>query len=297
LKDNTPVDNPLSPEKIALGKKLFFDKRLSLDETVSCASCHVPELAFTDGLQKAKGVFGRTTDRNSPSILNALYLPKVMFDGEISTLEMQVIVPIQEHTEMGMVMKDLIQKLRAIPEYQQEAKLIFQRDFDPWVLTRSISAYERSLISLDSPFDRYYYHKQKSAITNDAKSGWKLFSEKLHCTKCHNLPLFTTHQVTSNGLVSEKDEDKGRFRIHVDTADIGKFKIPSLRNISLTAPYMHDGRFRTMDEVLVHYMKGGNKTINQDSIIQPFNLNHQQIKQLKAFFESLTEINLKTKYN
>lgn len=297
LKENTPKDNPITPEKVALGKKLFFDKRLSLDETVSCATCHVPALAFTDGLKTSKGIKGLVTARNSPSILNALYLPKVMFDGEVSTLEMQVIVPIQEHTEMGMNMKDLIKKLRAIPDYQQAAQTIFKRDFDPWVLTRSISAYERTLISLDSPFDRFYYRQQKNAISKEAKAGWKLFSEKLYCTACHSLPLFTTHQVVSNGLVSEQDEDKGRFRIHIDTADIGKFKIPSLRNITVTAPYMHDGRFKTLDEVLAHYMKGGNQTINQDALIKPFSLNHKEKQQLKAFFESLAEINLLTKYN
>jgi len=213
------------------------------------------------------------------------------------TLTRKNIVPIQENTEIGMQMKDLIQKLRAIPEYQEAAKNIFQRDFDPWLLTRSISAYERSLISLDSPFDRYYYRKQQDAISKEAKAGWKLFSDKLYCISCHSLPLFTTHRVTSNGLVSEKDEDKGRFRIHVDTNDIGKFKIPSLRNISVTSPYMHDGRFKTLDEVFAHYMKGGNNTINQDTLIKSFYLNSKEIKQLKAFFESLTEINLLTKYN
>ncbi|MFM7667909.1 MAG: cytochrome-c peroxidase [Bacteroidota bacterium] len=284
----SPEDNPITDEKVALGRKLFFDKRLSLNETVSCATCHVPEYAFTDRLTTSTGIEGRKTERNSPSILNSAFLKTVMFDAHLTTLEMQVIVPIQEHTEMGSNMKELIQKLRAIPEYQAAAKKIFNRDFDAYVLTRSISAFERTLISLNSRFDQYM-KGNKSILTVDEKAGWKLFSEKLYCIQCHPAPYFTTFEAANNGLYEEFGKDKGRFRIFLDSNDIGKFKIPSLRNIELTSPYMHDGSMKNLDEVFAHYQQGGKKHKLQSPSIKPFNLTSKEQMQLKAFLFSLTD--------
>ena len=149
-----PKDNPSSDEKIALGRALFFDERLSLDETIACASCHIPKLAFTDGIAKSKGVFGRIGTRNSPTLINVGYQKTLMFDGELKTLEMQSIVPIQEHNEMGMDMINLIKKLREIPEYESAAKKIFGKSFDPFVLTRALGAFQRSLVAMNSPFDK-----------------------------------------------------------------------------------------------------------------------------------------------
>ena len=284
----TPADNPITDEKVALGRKLFFDKRLSLNETVSCATCHVPEYAFTDRLTTSTGIEGRKTERNSPSLLNSAFLKTAMFDAHLPTLEMQVIVPIQEHTEMGSNMKELIQKLRAIPEYQVAAKKIFNRDFDAYVLTRSISAFERTLLSLNSRFDQYM-KGNKTILTSDEKAGWKLFSEKLYCLQCHPAPYFTTFEAANNGLCQEFGEDKGRFRIFLDSNDIGKFKIPSLRNSELTFPYMHDGSMKSLDEVISHYQEGGKKHTLQSKIIQPFKLTSQEREQLKAFLFSLTD--------
>jgi cytochrome c peroxidase len=284
-----PLDNEINSDKIELGKKLFFDKRLSLDETVSCATCHDPKLAFSDGKELSEGVFGRKTMRNAPSILNAGFLPKIMFDGELPSLEMQVIVPIQEHTEMAMDMKKLILKLREIPEYQNAAKKIFNRDFDPWVLTRSISAYERTLISDNSAFDKFYYKKQKNAISSKAKAGWKIFSEKLYCTSCHPLPYFTNFKTKNNGYTPINSDDLGRFRIHSDSADIGKFKVPSLRNISITGPYMHDGKLKTLENVIEFYAKGGNLVYNQSQTIKSFQISKSEKEQLIEFFKTLSD--------
>lgn len=285
-----PIDNVSSPQKIELGKKLFFDKRLSVNESVSCATCHEPRFAFTDRKKVSEGVFGRKTDRNSPSLLNASYLPTVMFDGHLETLEKQVIVPIQEHVEMGMEMLTLIKKLRAIDEYQIAAKSIFNRDFDPFVLTRSIACFERSLMSMNSRFDQFLNGK-KNVLNKDEKAGWKLFSNKLNCIKCHPSPFFTTYKVENNGLYEDYLllNDKGRFRIHNDSNEIGFFKIPSLRNIELTFPYMHDGSLTTLDEVFEHYMKGGNKNKLQNKVIQPFTLSKKEKIQIKAFLYSLTD--------
>ena len=283
-----PKENPISKTKVELGRMLFFDKRLSSDNTVSCANCHNPSFAFTDRLKKSQGVNQLSTQRNSPSILNSAFLETVMFDAHLPTLEMQVIVPIQEHTEMNMNMKELIPKLKAIPEYQQMAKEVFNREFDAWVLTRSISAFERTLISLNSRFDRY----QKgdiNALNKEEVKGWKLFSDKLYCVSCHPAPYFTTHKAANNGLYKDYGEDKGRFRIFNDSSDIGMFKTPSLRNIELTYPYMHDGSISKLEDVISHYENGGMQHKNQDPIIKPFKINSKEKKQLVAFLKCLTD--------
>lgn len=285
-----PEDNPSSEAKIELGRKLFFDTRLSVDNTVSCATCHHPEWAFTDRKPVAEGVEGRKSMRNAPSILNSGFLETVMFDAHLPTLEMQVIVPIQEHVEMDMNMKDLMAKLRKVPEYQQAAKDIFGRDeFDAWVLTRSISAFERSLISDNSPFDQFYYKGDKDAMTESAKRGWKLFSEELYCTKCHPAPHFTTFKAENNGLHVDYGEDKGRYRVTKDSADIGKFKIPSLRNVTITYPYMHDGSFSMLYMVINHYKNGGSGHWNQSELIQPFELDQSKTDDLVNFLKALKD--------
>jgi cytochrome c peroxidase len=292
----SPAENPLTAEKIALGKQLFFDKRLSRDQSISCASCHVPEFAFTDRKKVSDGVGGGKTDRNSPSLLNSAYLKTVMFDAHLTSLEMQAIVPIQEHVEMDMKMGDLIERLKNIPEYKTAALKIFNRDFDAWVLTRSLAAFQRSLISSNSPFDRYYYKNDKKAISAEAKSGWKIFSEKLYCTQCHPAPYFTTFKAESNGLYQDYGLDQGRFRIFHDTADMGKFKVPSLRNIELTYPYMHDGSMISIDQIIEHYMKGGESHFNKNTVIKPFVLSRQEKEDLKAFLKSLTDTSYMTEF-
>lgn len=284
-----PADNEMTAEKIALGKEFFFDKRLSLDESVSCAVCHKPGLAFTDGLAVSEGIMGRRSGRNSPSLLNAGYFPKLMFDGELSTLEMQSIVPIQEHNEMGMDIKKLIERLRTVPEYREAAQKIYGRDMDAWVLTRSLAAYQRSLVSDNSPFDRYYYGKDEHAISASAKRGWKLFSEKLYCTSCHPAPHFTTYKTENNGLYTDY-QDNGRFRINNDSTEMGKFKVPSLRNIQITDPYMHDGSMGSLSEVLDHYARGGNRHVNQHPVIRSFTLTPREKKDLIQFLYSLTDM-------
>jgi cytochrome c peroxidase len=283
-----PSDNQLTEAKVALGRALFFDKRLSKTDNVSCATCHVPQFAFTDRKTVSEGVNGGKTMRNAPSLLNVGYQPTFMFDAHIPTLEQQVIVPIQEHVEMDMKMKDLIEKLKSIPSYQDQAKKIFGRDFDAYVLTRSISAFERTLISQNSRFDQYM-HGDKKVLTKDEIEGYRLFSKKLYCTTCHAYPSFTTNKAENNGLYAKYGEDQGRFRIHNDSSDIGKFKVPSLRNVELTFPYMHDGSLRMLEEVISHYESGGKGHVNQHESIKPFSLNELERKQLVSFLRCLTD--------
>ena len=286
--NNSTSDEAFSNEKIALGKQLFFDKRLSRTNSVSCASCHVPSFAFTDRKTLSEGVEGRKTTRNAPSILNAKFLRTIMFDAHITSLEQQVIVPIQEHQEMDMKMGELIQKLKSIPYYSEAAKKYYGREFDPFVLTRSISSFERTLLSMNSRFDQYI-NGDKSKLSKDEVKGFKLFSEKLYCVKCHPVGNFTTFNAENNGLYGDYASDKGRFRIFNDSNDIGKFKVPSLRNIELTYPYMHDGSLESLEDVLTHYERGGKDHFNKSKIIQPFKLLSKEKKQLILFLKSLTD--------
>ncbi|MFN5654018.1 MAG: cytochrome-c peroxidase [Flavobacteriia bacterium] len=285
-----PSDNPQNTEKIALGRKLFFDTRLSLDGTISCATCHDPKKAFCDQRSKSVGIKGQLSERNAPSILNAAFLKTAMFDAHLATLELQAIVPIQEPVEMGHNMKNLIKQLRQIPEYQAAAQAIFGRDFDAWVLTRSLGAFERSLLSLNAPFDQYMAGNKK-AMSKDQLAGWRIFSDKLYCTQCHPAPYFTTYEAANNGLYAsyEGQTDQGRFRIHHDSSDIGKFKIPSLRNLPLTYPYMHDGSKKSLVEVLAHYQQGGAKHPLQDPRIVAFELSEKEKAQLLDFFSALVD--------
>jgi cytochrome c peroxidase len=282
-----PSDNPPSAQKIELGRALFFDKRLSLDESVACADCHNPSYAFTDRKAVSDGINGKHSERNAPTLLNSAFLKTVMFDAHLKTLELQVIVPIQEATEMGHNMKVLIPKLRAIPEYQKAAKTLFNRDFDAWVLTRSIAAFERSLISLNSPYDQFM-RGNKQALTSDQRAGMKLFNT-LYCTTCHPAPYFTNFNAENNGLYKEYGTDKGRFRINLDSADIGFFKTPTLRNIELTYPYMHDGSLKSLDEVIEHYLVGGKHPKGQHPSILPLELTPREKKQLISFLSALTD--------
>ena len=284
------IDRTKERLTVQLGELLFFEKRLSINNSVSCATCHVPKYAFTDRKKVSEGVFGRKTERNSPSLFNAYKLKTVMYDAHLSTLEMQVIVPIQEHVEMDMKMIDLIKKIKQVEQYNALAIKAFDREFDAFVLTRSIAAYERTLLSEDSRFDRYYSKKNNNSLTKNEVAGWKLFSEKLYCTKCHPAPDFTTFLPENNGLYKEYSADKGRFRIKLDSTQIGYFKIPSLRNIAVTYPYMHDGSLKSLTEVIDQYSRGGAGHSLQSKNIQPFKLSKQEKYQLIVFLKSLTDL-------
>jgi len=288
------AENPTTKEKISLGRALFFDKRLSKDGSVSCATCHRPEYAFTDRKPFAQGIEGRFAERNASTLLNSAFLETVMFDAHLKNLELQVLVPIQEPTEMGHNMKALIPKLREIPEYQQSARTVFKRDFDAWVLTRSIAAFERSLLSLNSRYDQYM-KGHKKALNEQEVAGLKLFNS-LYCVQCHPAPYFTNFKAANNGLYHDYGKDKGRFRINLDSADIGFFKTPTLRNVALTFPYMHDGSFHTLGEVINHYARGGNHPKGQNEQIQAMNLTSQQKQQLIAFLGTLTDTSYMKKF-
>ena len=283
-----PDDNLRSDAKIEFGRQLFFDKRLSFTEEIACSSCHLPQLAFTDGKKKSIGINGNHSMRNASTLFNVGFAPTFMADAHITSLEMQAIVPIQDTNEMGMRMGELIGKLRGIQNYNEQSLQIFGRDFDAFVLTRSLAAFQRSLISLDSPFDSYYQNGDESEISAESIKGWKLFSEKFNCIVCHPPPFFTTFEAENNGLTVDFQEDFGRFRVTKDSSDYGKFKIPTLRNISLTSPYLHDGSVENLEQIIDLYSQGGYFTVNQSDRIIPLDISREEKKALISFLRSLT---------
>lgn len=271
-----------------LGEALFFDSRLSSDNSISCSSCHQPELAFTDGKSKSEGVGGRLSFRNAPSLLNVKDAKTLMFDGHITSLEGQAIVPIQDSNEMNMRMEKLIRKLKSIPEYNVAAKKLFGREFDPWVLTRSLAAYQRTLASENSAFDTYLKTLETKNLGKNAYRGWELF-QKFQCVECHQPPHFSDYLVHNNGLTPDLTSDLGSFRIDGDSSKIGSFRTPSLRNVALTAPYLHDGSVTSLETIINRYSEGGFGHVNQDLRIKNRNFTMEEKQFLISFLHSLTD--------
>ena len=276
-----------------LGEALFFDPRLSSDNTISCSTCHVPEKAFTDGREVAVGVGGKKGMRNAPTLINVKNMHAFMFDSKVPSLEMQAIVPIQDTNEMNIPMSELIKKLAAIDIYMSAAQKIYNREFDAYVLSRSLSAYERTIVSTGSRFDDYL-NGDEQAISESARRGWKLFSEELYCIECHRLPDFSTHESKNNGYIGDTLLDYGRYRATGIESDKNKFKVPGLRNIALTGPYMHNGKLKSLSEVLKHYSSGV-KHNQVDKRIVDFPLTPQKELDLIHFLESLTDKKLEQK--
>lgn len=289
---NAPV--PLTEEqqmreRIAFGRQLFTDKRLSLDNTIACIDCHQPEKAFTDGLVLSKGVNGGISFRNAPSLLNVKDFKHFMFDAQIPTLEMQAIVPIQDQQEMAITMKELVVRLSEDAEYVRKSKKLYGRALDAWVITKALSDFERSLVSVNSRFDYAQKHSPNEHLTSQELKGWELFSGKARCIQCHQLPHFTREEPANNGYGSIDPSDPGRYRVTGRSSDYGKFKIPSLRNVELTAPYMHNGGLNTLDDVLDFYASDKSKLRNVDSTALTIRLSSVEKEWLKSFLLTLTD--------
>ncbi len=239
------------------GKTLFFDMRLSMNNKVSCGSCHKPEFAFADTNSISPGVEGRLGFRNAPSLINVGDKPLLMLDGAVPSLEMQAIVPIQDHNEMSISMGDLVKKLNKIREYNDLSHLLFQKDIDSFVITRALRAYERTLMAGKSTFDHYIKDPVNYPLSDGELLGWRLFQEK-RCIECHSLPNFTNNKLSVSGFEMDPN-DLGRYRITGDSNDRGKFVVPSLRNISITYPYLHNGSMHSLNELILHHYININK--------------------------------------
>ncbi len=284
-----PDDNAFSQSRWDLGKRLFYDPIMSLDSTISCASCHNSELAFSDSVSFSLGVSDRLGNRNAPTLANVAYHPYFTREGGVPTLEMQILVPIQEHDEFDFNIVLLAERLKADSSYVKMSMEAYDREPDAFAITRSLACFERSLVSGYSRYDHYESYGDLDALTKSEINGMDLFfSEKTNCSNCHGGFNFTNYNFENNGLYEEY-EDVGRFRFTGNEEDIARFKIPSLRNIELTAPYMHDGSLQSLQQVIDHYDSGGKNHPHKNVLIKPLNLTEQEKEDLIAFLKSLTD--------
>ncbi|PCJ64672.1 MAG: cytochrome-c peroxidase [Bacteroidetes bacterium] len=284
-----PADNHFTSERWELGKKLFYDSVLSVDSSLSCASCHKSELSFSDDVAFSKGVKNRDGTRNAPSLANIAYHPYFTREGGVPTLEQQVLVPIQEHNEFDFNIVLAAERIALDSTYIAMSKSAYNRLPDYYVITRAIANFERELISNTSAFDQYHYEENLESLNQDETAGFELFySKRTNCFECHGGSNFTNYSFENNGLYKEYP-DIGRKRLTNLDSDESLFKVSSLRNVGITKPYMHDGSMATLKEVIEHYNKGGESHPNKSDFIKPLNLTKNEKMQLEAFLNSLTD--------
>jgi cytochrome c peroxidase len=284
-----PAGNPYSAEKAELGRYLYFDRRLSADATVSCASCHDPQHGFTDGAPLSTGIRGQKGTRSAPTIVNRAYSLAQFWDGRAATLEEQAIAPMESPFEMGNTQPAIVQTLSAIAGYRAMFAQAFGTEgIDMGRVAMAIACFERTLLSGNSPYDQYKRGIQ-AALTAEQVRGVAVFFDKASCDHCHQGPNFTLNAYTNSGVGTDKPEpDVGRYAVTHDPRDWGAFKIPTLREVEHTAPYMHDGSLQTLDDVVEFYNKGGIPNRNLDSNIRPLHLSDLQKHDLVAFLKSLS---------
>jgi len=276
-----------------LGEKLFFDSILSLNKTVSCASCHKPEFAFADNVALSAGIFDRRGVRNTPSAMNVSDQPHFFWDGRAATLEQQALMPIENPDEMGLPIDSAITRLRQDTDYRALFLRIMQEEPSAKNLAQALSAFQRTLETPNSPFDNWRINDDPKAVSESVKRGFVLFNNKAKCVQCHFGTNFNNNEFRNIGLFDGRSlNDSGRAAITGRAEDLGKFKIGPLRNIALTAPYMHNAMFRTLREVVDYYNdpdKVVPNPINRDSLLaQPLHLTEQEKQDLVHFLESLT---------
>ena len=277
-----PEGNEFTQARWELGKKLFFDPIMSVDNSISCATCHLPSLAFSDEHSFTAGVANRPGLRNVPTLANVAYHPYFTREGGVPTLEMQILVPIQEHNEFDFNIVPLSERLAADSTYVEMSQNAYGQEPNPFVITRALATFERSLLSGNSPYDQ-------NSLSGNAEAGKQLFfSERTNCSQCHSGFNFTNYAFENNGLY-ETYPDIGRFRLTKDSADMALFKTPTLRNIEVTAPYMHDGSLETLASVVEHYNRGGKDHPQKSELIHPLHLSESEKKDLIAFLKSLTD--------
>lgn len=289
-----PKDNPLTKAKIELGKQLYFDERLSIDDTTSCSSCHNSKKGWTDGEAVATGVRGQTGGRSAPSTINAAYQTRQTFwDGRAAqtkfgandALEAQALGPIQNPIEMDMPLDKLIPKLNKIEGYRKQFQQVFGTDVTADGIAKALASFERTLLSGNAPYDQFKAGDE-SALSEAAQRGRKLFFGKANCSACHATASFTDQGFHNLGVgMDKKEPDVGRFAVTKQLGDRGAFKTPTLREIALTAPYMHDGSLETLEEVVDFYDKGGIANPQLDEEMFPLKLTKEQKADLVTFLK------------
>lgn len=297
-----PEDNPLTVQGVALGRRLFYDPILSLDSTMSCAACHRQELAFTDARPVSIGVRGLTGRRSSPSLFNVGYYYKGLFwDGRVETLEEQAFHPVRDSLEMAYDWDAAVDRLQGHTAYpglfRQAFGIEYAGQIDSFMVAKALAQFQRTLISKDSKFDRV--RRGEEELTAREARGRHIFQDSSpelpasECLHCHADPLFTDLDFLNNGILTVEEQsrgqDKGRFSVTGRPSDLYKFRTPTLRNIALTAPYMHDGRFATLEEVIDHYASGGHFADNVDPKVRVLHLTEENKADLIAFLHTLTD--------
>jgi cytochrome c peroxidase len=284
-----PAKNPYSAAKVELGRYLYYDRRLSADETVSCASCHDPQFAFTDGSAVSTGIRRQKGNRSAPTIINRAYALAQFWDGRAATLEEQAKGPMANPIEMGNTHEAIAARLGKIAGYRPLFAKVFGSDeIDIDRVAMAIACFERTVLSGNSPYDRYK-RGNKHDLTPAQVRGMSVFFDKAKCDKCHEGANFTLNAYANIGVGSDKpDPDVGRYAVTKNPRDWGGFKTPTLREIARTAPYMHDGSLKTLEEVVDYYDKGGIKNKNLDESIKPLHLTEIEKKDLVAFLRALS---------
>lgn len=300
---NSSVTSNTTIEGVALGRRLFYDPILSADSSMSCSSCHMPNGSFTDNLAVSTGVDNIAGKRSSMSLLNVAYYDTGLFwDGRVQTLEEQALLPIEDPIEFHTTWPEVIEKLKRHEEYPTFFRKAFGIDYSDEItniLTASaLAQFQSTFISSgNSKFDRW--QRLEYFFTDDELAGYELFFDlnsdlpDAECGHCHNAPIFTTNEFFNNGIDAADDisdfVDPGFGMVTNDPTDYGKFRAPTLRNVTASAPYMHDGRFETLEEVLEHYNSGGKSSVNKDPLVEPLNLTEEHIMQLIAFIKTLDD--------
>jgi cytochrome c peroxidase len=284
-----PKDNPYSAAKAELGRYLYFDKRLSADETISCATCHNPKYGFTDGAPVSTGINGQKGNRSAPTVINRAFARAQFWDGRAATLEDQVKGPIANPIEMGNSHEMAVEVIMQSEGY----RALFAKAFGSEEITidraaKAIATFERTILSGDAPYDRYK-RGDKKAMSSEQVRGMSVFFDKAKCDRCHENANFTLNAYANIGVGMDKAEpDVGRYAITEDPRDWGVFKIPTLREIEHTAPYMHDGSLKTLEDVVDYYNKGAFPNRNLDPNIRKLNLTDQEKTDLVAFLKALS---------
>ena len=264
-----PADNPATPDKVRLGQRLFRERLLSRNRSIACRDCHQPKRAFADGRVKAVGVYGRRGRRSVPTLINRAWGESFFWDGRTSTLEEQVVLPIQAETEMDLTLDEAVVRLSQKRRYRKAFAAVFDREPNPDDLARALAAYVRTVLAGDSPYDRYLFGKP-DALSARELAGLRLFQGKANCSVCHSGPMFSDERFHNTGIAWRDGRwlDEGRAIVTEQQEDRGKFKTPTLREVVRTAPYMHDGSLATLEDVVNFYANGGRKNPYLDSELE-----------------------------
>jgi cytochrome c peroxidase len=308
-----PEDNPMTPEKIELGRLLFFDARLSADGSLACVSCHLPDQGWTTNTPLSPAYPTNMERRNSQTLINVAYNKALIWDGRAAVLEKQALGPIQNPLHMNQNLDLLVEKLNAIPDYAERFQKVFGTSVTSDGLGKALAAFERTLVTRNAPFDRYM-EGDRQAMSEGARRGMELFKAKARCILCHNGPNFTDSQFHNLGVPAapllahplvqasirfdakrmkvpeyqQVNEDLGRYLVTKEEKDKGAFKTPTLRNAAQRDPYMHNGVFQSLEDIIDFYDSGGGSVAGKSPLIQPLGLTPSEKRDLLAFLHALT---------